>query len=128
MSAALREVHEETGIHDLDFPWGRAFVRTGVYSRDKVAYYSVATSKTIDVVLAPNPATGKCEHEEFRWVPWADVEGLISPRLGCVIEWVESVTHIRMQATDTTASIETVFANTEAELPLPASSPHPKSM
>lgn len=98
LDAALREVKEETGIHDLAFPWGRAFARTGVYSRDKVAYYSVATSGTSEVILAPNPSTGKCEHEEFRWVPWNEVPGLISPRLGCIVEWVESVTHIRPPA------------------------------
>ena len=95
LEAALREVKEETGIYDLEFPWGRAFARTSVYSRDKVAYYSVATSKTSTVVLAPNPTTGKCEHEEFRWVPWVEVAGLISPRLSGITEWVENVTHVQ---------------------------------
>lgn len=95
MEAAIREVQEETGIEDLSFPWGAAFARTGVYSRDKVAYYTISTSSTTQIVLAPNPATGLQEHDEFRWVPWREVSGLLSPRLGCIVEWVESVTRMK---------------------------------
>lgn len=97
MQAAVREVHEETGIRDLSFPWGGAFACTQIYSRDKVAYYSIATSSTVDIVLAPNPVTGVKEHDEFRWVPWRDVSSLLSPRLGCIVEWVENVTKIALQ-------------------------------
>lgn len=96
MQAALREVREETGICDLCFPWGRAFARTCVYSRDKVAYYAIATSETAEVCLLANPVTGETEHEEFRWVPWDQVAKLLSPRLGCIVEWVDSVTRIEM--------------------------------
>lgn len=95
MDAARREVNEETGLCNLDFPWGAAFARTAVYSRDKVAYYSIATTAIENVTLAPNPLTGIKEHDEFRWVPWAQVRSLISPRLGCIIDWVESVTHLK---------------------------------
>lgn len=98
LEAAVREVEEETGIRDLAFPWGCAFVPTSVYSRDKVAYYSIATSQTLAVVLAPNPTTGLQEHEEFRWVPWNDVVALVSPRLGGIVEWVENVTGMEQSA------------------------------
>jgi 8-oxo-dGTP pyrophosphatase MutT (NUDIX family) len=92
MEAALREVNEETGISNLTFPWGGAFARTAVYSRDKVAYYSIATTTSTEITLAPNPQTGIKEHDEYRWVCWAHVRNLISPRLSCIIDWVESVT------------------------------------
>lgn len=94
MEAALREVREETGICDLSFPWGAAFARTSIYSRDKVAYYSIATSNTEAVSLDPNPLTGEREHDEFRWVPWDQISQLLSPRLGGIVDWVASVTHI----------------------------------
>lgn len=103
MDAALREVNEETGISDLDFPWGAAFARTAVYSRDKVAYYSIATTSTAQVVLAPNPSTGLCEHDEFRWVPWGGVPLLLSPRLGGIVDWVSNVAKI---AFDSKAAIQ----------------------
>lgn len=94
MQAAVREVREETGICDLSFPWGAAFARTSIYSRDKVAYYSIATSNTSSVVLDPNPITGEREHDEFRWVPWDQISQLLSPRLGGIVDWVASVTNI----------------------------------
>lgn len=91
MQAALREVREETGIGDLTFPWGEAFARTAIYSKDKVAYYSIGVSLTEQVSLLPNPQTGLCEHDEFRWVPWSDVASLLSPRLHCILGWVSDV-------------------------------------
>lgn len=94
MDAAVREVKEETGICDLKFPWGNAFARTAVYSRDKVAYYSIATTESSTVQLEPNPETGLKEHDEYRWIPWDQVQTLLSPRLGGIVEWVGSVTKI----------------------------------
>ena len=98
MDAAQREVEEETGISNLNFPWGTAFARTSVYSRDKVAYYNISTTEHTEVILAPNPETGVKEHDEYRWIPWHDVGTFLSPRLGGIIDWVESVTKILPQS------------------------------
>lgn len=87
MQAAIREVSEETGISDLSFPWGKAFARTPVYSRDKVAYYAIGSTATERVILDPNPETGLVEHDEFRWVPWLSLHEYLSPRLHCIMEW-----------------------------------------
>ena len=87
MDAAVREVLEEAGISEIAFPWGREFKKTCVYSKDKVAFYSVARTEQRDVVMAPNPSTGLVEHEEFRWIPWPELGNYVSPRLHQVIAW-----------------------------------------
>ncbi len=87
LQAAEREILEETGIADLHFPWGTAFARTPVYSRDKVAYYAIGVTDSEAVRLDPNPQTGLVEHEEFRWVSWAELPGYLSPRLHCILDW-----------------------------------------
>ena len=92
MEAAIREVQEETGLSSLKFPWGTAFARTAVYSRDKVAYYTISRTETAEVILVPNPQTGIKEHDEFRWIPWSQMSNFLSPRLGGIVDWVESVT------------------------------------
>ena len=89
--AAIREVKEETGITDLNFPWGESFSRTSIYSGDKIAYYSIAETNTSEVILAPNPITAETEHEEFLWCPWDDLQKYLSPRLDCILIWVADV-------------------------------------
>lgn len=87
MQAAAREVQEETGLCDLSFPWGTAFARTPVYSRDKVAYYAIGVTCTETILLEPNPDTGKVEHDEFRWVSWDELPSYLSPRLHGIVDW-----------------------------------------
>lgn len=126
MEAALREVQEETGITELSFPWGAAFARTPVYSRDKVAYYSIAATTTEQVILAPNPVTGLKEHDEFRWVPWPEVPKHLSPRLSCITDWVSSVTkidlvppnHIPESAVPATSASSDAFENSAEPIAL----------
>src|SRR5919206_3315692 len=60
--AAIREVEEETGIADLEFPWGREFHETPPYGRGKVARYYVAATRAESVALRPNPLSGIYEH------------------------------------------------------------------
>lgn len=92
MQAALREVKEETGITELSFPWGHALARTNIYSKDKVAYYAIAQTQGSEVLLLPNPETGVKEHDEFRWVPWDQIQQMLSPRLHGILQWVSSNT------------------------------------
>ena len=58
IEAALREVHEETGLDDLEFDWGDRFFETGPYSRGKVARYYIASSRQTEVTMGPSPETG----------------------------------------------------------------------
>lgn len=87
LAAAVRETAEETGIADLDFPWGRDWTETGPYSGGKTARYYLARSRTARVVLGINPALGRPEHHEHRWVDLTDALALVSPRVRPVVAW-----------------------------------------
>lgn len=86
-AAARREVFEETGIQTLLFPWGEEFRETEVYGQGKIARYYLAEAQRAEVVLRINPALGKPEHEEFRWVEAEEARSLLPPRLLPIFEW-----------------------------------------
>ena len=89
--AALRETTEETGLLDLEFPWGRQFYDTPTYSRGKVARYYLATTETSTVVLGVNPHLGHPEHHEYRWTTFAEAERLLNERLRTALRWAADV-------------------------------------
>jgi len=85
--AARREVAEEAAITDLEFAWGAAFRDTGPYTRNKVARYYLAQTRTERIMLPVNLALGMPEHHEWRWVDRDEALSLVSPRVAPVIEW-----------------------------------------
>jgi bis(5'-nucleosidyl)-tetraphosphatase len=87
LATARREVREETGIDDLAFRWGEDFTETAAYSRNKVARYYLAETRTDQVKLPVNPALGVPEHHEWRWLDAAAAAGLTVPRLRVVLDW-----------------------------------------
>ena len=91
IDAARREVMEETGITDLDFRWGFDYRDTPPYGRGKVARYYVAETAEHQVTLSVNPALGRAEHEEFRWVNRAAARDLVVPRVAVILDWAASV-------------------------------------
>ena len=91
LQAAVREVEEETGLRDLEFHWGDAHCDTAPYSSGKVARYFLAVSPRQAVHLPINPELGRAEHHEFRWVPCADAQRLLPPRLQPVLAWAEGL-------------------------------------
>jgi 8-oxo-dGTP pyrophosphatase MutT (NUDIX family) len=94
LAAAVREVHEESLIGDLEFSWGETSTRTGPYSRGKVACYYIAQTRTADVTLPVNPELGRPEHSEFRWVDFAEATRLVSPRVRPVLQWAAQVMNL----------------------------------
>ncbi len=89
LAAARRETREETGIDRLSFPWGTEFVETQPYRHGtKIARYYLAETDATQVELAVNPALGKPEHQEFRWVDPDELAALVPPRLEPVVRWV----------------------------------------
>jgi 8-oxo-dGTP pyrophosphatase MutT (NUDIX family) len=87
LEAALREVTEETGLRDLSLPWGEVWRETEPYAGGKVARYYLAESTAGAVVLPVNPALGRPEHHEFRWLELDAAARLLPPRLQQVLLW-----------------------------------------
>ena len=91
ISAALRELGEETGITDAEFEWSDRFLETGPYSRGKTARYYLARTNTSEVVMGLSPETGEPEHHEWRWVTFDEAYDLSSPRVRDVVKWARAV-------------------------------------
>jgi 8-oxo-dGTP pyrophosphatase MutT (NUDIX family) len=91
LATARREVREETGIEDLEFRWGEEFIETPPYSNNKVARYYVAATLIREVNLPVNPAMGKPEHHEGRWLNFDSAVRLAVPRVRVVLHWAHGV-------------------------------------
>ena len=87
LAAAIRETEEETTLTDLDFRWGRAYIETEPYGKNKIARYYLAESKTGEVNLPVSAELGHPEHDEFRWLDYEAARGLLVPRVMAVLEW-----------------------------------------
>lgn len=87
LAAAVREAAEETGLTDLEFPWGEDYCETAPYAGNKVARYYLARTRTEDVTLPVSAELGRPEHHEFRWVDFTEALALTVPRLHLVIAW-----------------------------------------
>jgi 8-oxo-dGTP pyrophosphatase MutT (NUDIX family) len=87
LGAAKREVAEETGLTELEFPFGDAHRDTLAYSGGKVARYYLAETGEEAVMLPVSPELGRAEHHEWRWVTFDEAEDLLPPRLALVLEW-----------------------------------------
>jgi 8-oxo-dGTP pyrophosphatase MutT (NUDIX family) len=89
LAAAKREVAEETGLAELDFPFGDEFRETVPYAGNKVARYYLAETDAEKIVLPVSPELGRPEHHEYRWVSFDEAEDLLPPRLAVVLEWAK---------------------------------------
>lgn len=88
LTAAIREVEEETSITKLSFKWGEVFYETEAYSTGKIArYYLAEVNSDSTVQLLPNPENGIIEHHEYRWVNMQDALKLTNPRIQKVLKW-----------------------------------------
>lgn len=91
LDAARREVAEETGLEDLDFRWGEVFHETPPYATGrggrKVARYYLAESRTGEIRLSVDPALGRPEHHEARWLAYDTARRLLGPRARAALDW-----------------------------------------
>ncbi len=93
LQAARREVTEETGIDDLQFPWGAVYRETPPYGRGKVARYYLGETRQEWIELPVSPELGRPEHHEWRWVTPCEAANRLSGRLQPILEWaIETLT------------------------------------
>ena len=97
LQAALRELHEETGLMQAELRWGDQYCETEVYGRGKIARYYLAVCAEGDVHLPVNPELGRPEHHEYRWLSYTDARPLLVARLQRVIAWAASLSESSMQ-------------------------------
>ena len=90
LACARREVREETGLGEVDFPFGDEFKETLPYAGRKVARYYLAETEEEKIKLPVSPELGRPEHHEYRWVSFDEAEELLPPRLAVVLEWARS--------------------------------------
>ena len=91
LACAQREVAEETGLTELEWPFGEDFKETLPYGdHKKVARYYLCETAEHDVKLPVSPELGRPEHQEFRWVTFEEAEDLLPPRLATVLEWARA--------------------------------------
>jgi 8-oxo-dGTP pyrophosphatase MutT (NUDIX family) len=81
LAAAKRELAEETGLADVDYPFGDESKETLPYAGRKVARYYLARTDAEKIELS--------EHHEYRWVTFEEAEQLLPPRLAVVLEWAK---------------------------------------
>jgi 8-oxo-dGTP pyrophosphatase MutT (NUDIX family) len=91
LEAAIREIGEETGIHEIEFAWGDRFLDTGPYNRGKVARYYLARTSQEKVEMGISPELGTPEHHEFRWMNFDEAYDHASPRVRLVVQWARQV-------------------------------------
>jgi len=91
LEAARREVHEETGITELQFEWGDRTIETGPYNKGKVARYYLAQTGQTEVEMGISPELGRPEHNEYRWVSFDAAYDLSAPRVREVVVWARQI-------------------------------------
>lgn len=94
LTAAIRELQEETTLSECHFKWGHDFVETGPYSQGKYSRYFLGECLSGNVSLPINPELGRPEHHDFRWMSVPEARALVRPRLLPVFDWIEQVLNI----------------------------------
>ena len=96
-AAAQREVAEESGLTELDFRWGMEFRETPPYGPNKVARYHLAAAPHGEVYLPVSPELGKPEHDEFRWLDYAQAQTMVSVRVRAVLDWAHAIVELSLK-------------------------------
>jgi 8-oxo-dGTP pyrophosphatase MutT (NUDIX family) len=87
LACAQRELREETGLTNVDFPFGEEYQETVPYSGNKIARYYLGETEEVEIELPVSKELGRPEHHEYRWVTYDEAEELLPPRLAIVLDW-----------------------------------------
>jgi bis(5'-nucleosidyl)-tetraphosphatase len=88
IETARRETGEETGLTQLEEPWGESFRETKPYRGGrKVARYYLALGPAGDVTLPVSPELGRPEHHEARWATYEEARELLGERVRAILDW-----------------------------------------
>lgn len=90
VEGARREVREETGIAEMNFPCGEIFRETEPYGKGKVARYYLAETSIQEVRLEVSPELGTPEHHEYRWLDYEAARKLLVPRVRNILDWAQA--------------------------------------
>lgn len=90
LTAATRELFEESGLKSPKFRWGKEFIETERYSYGKIARYYLAEVASEKISLIENPVSGRREHDEYRWVTYDEASKLLVPRVRRVLDWAQA--------------------------------------
>lgn len=80
-AAAQREVAAETGLDDLDFPFG---------DEHRDALPSAAGNVTSYYLAETDEAEVRARRDEWRWVSFDEAEEFLPPRLALVLDWARA--------------------------------------
>ena len=89
LDAARREITEETGISEVEFPFGDEHKETLPYSGHKIARYYLGETEEVEIELPISKELGRPEHHEYRWVTFDEAEELLPPRLATILDWAK---------------------------------------
>ena len=90
LDTAVRETREETGLENLSFSWGAAFIETSPYGNPpKIARYYLAETDRSEIILPISEELGRPEHDEWKWVDFIEAEELLPERLKPVLSWAK---------------------------------------
>jgi bis(5'-nucleosidyl)-tetraphosphatase len=89
-AAAQREVTEETGLADLDFPFGDEHREALPSAAGKAASYYLAETDEAEIRTPQSPAPGRTRCDEWRWVSFDEAEDLLPPRLALILDWARA--------------------------------------
>jgi bis(5'-nucleosidyl)-tetraphosphatase len=54
-----------------------------------VARWFIAENKVKDLILPINPAIGKAEHNEYRWLSYEEAGRVVGARIQAVLDWAK---------------------------------------
>jgi len=89
LDAVTRDVAAETGLADLDFPFGESHMEALPSADGKAVSYYIAETEEAEIQPRTSPGRGAAG-EAWRWVSFDEAEDLLPPRLALIMDWARA--------------------------------------